>query len=155
MKLLLVEDNQKKLEKIRSFLISEYPNVTIEERTSYNSASKEIILNYKNYDLILLDMSMQTYDISVEESGGDPEPLAGKNILNQMYLREIPTKVLVVTMYENFVDGTRITKLDEILRFEYPDNYCGFIFFSHINNDWAIKLSQLIKEIYDKYINNG
>jgi CheY-like chemotaxis protein len=146
-RILIVEDNHKKLEKLKTFLESEYKDVQLEERTSYNSASKEIALNFSRYDLILLDMSMQTYDISNEESGGEPEPLAGKNILRQMYFREIPTKVLVVTMYENFVDGTKITQLNEELKKEYPDNYCGYIFFSHNNFDWATNLKESINKL--------
>jgi CheY-like chemotaxis protein len=146
-RILIVEDNHKKLEKLKSFLESEYKDIKLAEKTSYNSASKEIALNYSKYDLILLDMSMQTYDISIEESGGEPEPLAGKNILRQMYFREIPTKVLVVTMYENFVDGTSIIKLDEVLKNEYPANYCGYIFFSHNNFDWSIDLKESINKI--------
>lgn len=145
--ILIVEDNQKKLEKLKFFLETEFNGVNLEERTSYNSASKEIALNYERYDLVLLDMSMQTYDISNDESGGEPEPLAGKNILRQMYLRDIPTKVIVVTMYENFVDGTKITQLDEELKTEYPDNYFGFIFFSHTNFDWSIKLKESINKL--------
>ncbi|KGO85899.1 hypothetical protein Q765_13785 [Flavobacterium rivuli WB 3.3-2 = DSM 21788] len=147
LRILIVEDNQKKLEKIRKFLADEFSNILINEKMSYNSASREIVLNYNNYDLILLDMSMQTYDISDDESGGEPEPLAGKNILKQIYLRNIPTKVIVVTMYENFVDGTRIKQLDEELAHDFADNYCGYIFFSHINTEWAIKLKELIIKI--------
>jgi CheY-like chemotaxis protein len=145
--ILIVEDSHRKLEKLKEFLQKEFHNTLLEERTSYNSASKEIALNYLKYDLILLDMSMQTYDISKEESGGESEPLAGKNILKQMYLREIPTKVLVVTMYENFIDGTKIARLDEELKAEYPDNYCGFVFFSYTNTDWSIQLKEAIKKI--------
>ena len=85
--------------------------------------------------------------ISNDESGGEPEPLAGRNILRQMYLRDIPTKVVVVTMYENFVDGTRISKLDEMLKNEYPDNYCGFVFFSHTNFDWSQQLKLSIDKL--------
>jgi CheY-like chemotaxis protein len=146
-RILIVEDNEKKLEKLRSFLETEFSSIELEERTSYNSASKEIALNYENYDLILLDMSMQTYDISNEESGGEPEPLAGKNILKQMYLRDIPTKVIVVTMYENYVDGTRIKQLDEELSENFPDNYNGYIFFSHNNFDWSKNLKESIKKL--------
>lgn len=146
-RILIVEDNHLKLEKIKSFLSSEFTSIELEEKTSYNSASKEIALNYKKYDLILLDMSMQTYDISTEESGGEPEPLAGKNILKQIYLREIPTKVLVVTMYENFIDGTKISQLDDELKHDYPDNYCGYIFFSHTNLEWATDLKNLINKL--------
>ena len=146
-RILIVEDNEKKLEKLRTFLVAEFSTINLEERTSYNSASKEIALNYENYDLILLDMSMQTYDISNEESGGEPEPLAGKNILKQMYLRDIPTKVIVVTMYENFIDGTRIKQLDEELLKDFPDNYMGYIFFSHNNFDWSKKLKESINKL--------
>lgn len=146
-RILIVEDNHKKLEKIKFFLETEFSDIELIERTSYNSASKEIALNYEKYDLILLDMSMQTYDISNDESGGEPEPLAGKNILKQIYLRDIPTKVLVVTMYENFVDGTKIKQLDLEFNLEYPDNYCGFIFFSHTNFDWSLELKKSINKI--------
>ncbi|WNH12284.1 response regulator [Thalassobellus suaedae] len=146
-RILIVEDNEKKIEKLRDFLNEEFPEIAVEEKRSYNSALKEIAINYDNYDLILLDMSMQTYDISNEESGGEPEPLAGKNILKQMYLREIPTKVIVVTMYENYIDGTKIKQLDIELSKNFPDNYFGYIFFSHSNFDWAKKLEQEIKKI--------
>ncbi|MDK2773332.1 MAG: response regulator [Flavobacterium sp.] len=146
-KILIVEDNQKKLEKLKTFLYEEYVDIEITERMSYNSATREIVLNYNNYDLILLDMSMQTYDVSDDESGGEPEPLAGKNILKQIYLRNIPIKVIVVTMYENFVDGTKIKELNEELIQEFNENYCGYIFFSHINLEWSIKLKELINKI--------
>ncbi len=146
-RILIVEDNHKKLEKLLKFLHSEYPEFELIEKTSYNSASNEIALNHARYDLMLLDMSMQTYDISDEESGGEPEPLAGKNILKQMYLREIPTKVIVVTMYENYVDGTRLKELDEELREDYPENYSGYIFFSHKNLDWSKDLKKSINKI--------
>lgn len=142
---LIVEDNQRKLEKLRDFMSTEFPQCVCEERMSYNSANKEIAINHEKYDLILLDMSMQTFDISDDESGGDPEPLAGRNILSQIYLRDIKTKVIVVTMYENYVDGTKLKLLDQELRQEYSENYCGYIFFSHNNTDWYLKLKTLIK----------
>ncbi|MCS3174049.1 hypothetical protein [Bacteroides thetaiotaomicron] len=113
---------------MKEYISKEFPDYEITDRQSYNSATKEIVLNYKNYDLMLLDMSMQTYDISEDEMGGEPEPLAGTKILSQMYLREITVKVIVVTMYENFV-GTKIKQLDENLRNEYADIYCGYVFF--------------------------
>ncbi|UVO73506.1 response regulator [Bacteroides thetaiotaomicron] len=72
MRILIVEDNQKKLDKLKEYISKEFPDYEITDRQSYNSATKEIVLNYKNYDLMLLDMSMQTYDISEDEMGGEP-----------------------------------------------------------------------------------
>lgn len=145
-RILIVEDNQGKLQKIRSFLQDQYPDYEVFDQQSYNSAKKEIILNYKSYDLILLDMSMQTYNISDNETGGEPEPLAGKKILNEMYLNDINIKVLVITMFESFV-GIKTAELDYSLTEEFGDIYCGYVFFSHSNNDWQSNLKQKLKNL--------
>lgn len=145
-KILIIEDEQEKLNHLKDFLKEEFPSVEYEERRSYNSASREIVENYKLYDLILLDMSMTTYDVTVEESGGIPEPLAGANILDTIYLRDIPTKVIVVTMYESFA-GKKLADFDAELKNDYPDNYIGFVFFSHKKTDWKLKLKNQINSI--------
>jgi DNA-binding LytR/AlgR family response regulator len=142
-KILIIEDEQRKLDHLKEFLNMEFPDIEFEEKHSYNSALKEIVENHKKYDLLLLDMSMTTYDVSVEESGGVPEPLAGENILDAMYLNEIPTKVIVVTMYESFV-GKKLKAFDIELKENYPDNYLGFVFFSHKNTDWRTELKKYI-----------
>lgn len=146
-KILLIEDNQSKLEKIKLFLSESFPQFEVEIRTSFNSGLTEIVGNYLMYEFILLDMSMQIYDISNEESGGDPIPLAGKNILANMYYREIPNRVIVITMYENFVDGTKIHDLDKNLADEFPDNYKGYVSFSHSNKKWMEDLKTAINKI--------
>ena len=91
--------------------------------------------------------SMPNYDISSEDSGGDWMPLAGKKILKEMYLRDIPTKTIVVTMHGSFDDGTRITELDSDLKQEFPDNYIGYVFYSEINDEWQEKLEKLINDV--------
>ena len=145
-KILIIEDEQKKLDNLKDFLTAEFSNVEFKEKRSYNSALREIIENHKNYNLVLLDMSMTTYDVSVEESGGIPEPLAGENILDAMYLNEIPTKVVVVTMYESFA-GKKLKTFDVELKENYPDNYLGYVFFSHKNTDWKLELKKYINSI--------
>ena len=142
-KILIIEDEQRKLDYLKDFLKMEFPDIEFEEKHSYNSALKEIVENHTKYNLILLDMSMSTYDVSVEESGGVPEPLAGENILDAMFLNEIPTKVIVVTMYESFV-GKKLTAFNIELKENYPDNYLGFVFFSHKNTDWRVELKKYI-----------
>ena len=145
-RILIIEDEPRKLDNIKDFLRKNFPSIEYDEKHSYNSASKEIVDNYKSYDLVLLDMSMSTYDITVEESGGVPEPLAGANILDAMYLRDIPTKVIVVTMYESFV-GKKLVDFDLELKNNYPDNYYGYVFFSYQKTDWKPKLKQYISAL--------
>ena len=145
-KILIVEDIETKLESIIEFLNKEFPFLEYVAKRSYNSATKEIFENYSKYDLILLDMSMTTYEISVEESGGVPEPLAGENILDTMYLMDISTKVIVVTMYESHV-GKKLVEFDSELRANYPENYIGYVFFSYKKNDWQNKLKNYITSL--------
>lgn len=145
-KILIIEDEPRKSDQLKTFLNTEFSTVEIENKRSYNSALREIIENHSIYDLILLDMSMSTYDVSIEESGGVPEPLAGENILDAMYLNEIPTKVIVVTMYESFV-GKKLIEFDSELKKNYPENYLGFVFFSHKNTDWKSDLKNYINSI--------
>ena len=107
-RILIIEDNEAKLNRIRTFLRESYSKIEICDQQSYNSALNEVLYHGKEYDLILLDVSMYTYDINKEDNGGEPEPMAGSSILRYMLLRRIKTPVIVVTMYENFVDGMKI-----------------------------------------------
>jgi DNA-binding NarL/FixJ family response regulator len=147
MKLLLIEDNNYKVEQLQKFLVETFSSISLEIRKSYHSGLKELLMASDNYDLVLLDISMPTYDIKAGEPGGDPMPLAGKLLLNEMYLRDIKTKVIVVTMYESFVDGTKLSALDLQLKREFRDNYRGFVYFSPGNTNWKEALLDKIKEV--------
>lgn len=144
MKILFIEDHPYKRAQIISFLEEEIPNTSIISKGSYNSGLKELILNNIEYDFLLLDISMPIYDISPEESGGEFMPQAGKLILKEMFLREIPTRVIVVTMYENYVDGTSIFKLDKELKEEFSENYLGYAYFTPNNTIWKEQISRLL-----------
>jgi DNA-binding NarL/FixJ family response regulator len=145
MKILFIEDHPLKQAQINNFVVEKFSDCQIESKNSYISGLKELIKNHSNYDVLLLDISMPNYDISSEDSGGDWMPLAGKNILKEMYLRDIPTKAIVVTMHGSFDDGTKITELDSELKKEFSDNYIGYVFYSQLNEDWKDKICQLLK----------
>lgn len=146
-RVLVIEDNEAKLNKIKQFCEDYWPGYIVECRCSYNSALSEVVHHGKKYDVILLDVSMNTYDISGGESDGEQEPLAGSNILRFMKLRKIYVPVIVVTMYESFVDGIKIDKLDEGFKEKYPEFYKGFVYYSLKNEDWITKLNNLMKTI--------
>ena len=147
MKILLVEDNQDKINKIGAFLKEEFNDYYIEIKTSYQSALKEIMSNHSKYSLILLDISLPTYDVAPDEPGGEPMPLAGEGILKEMYYADIMTNVIVVTMYVNFVDKTKIEDLDKRFIEEYSDNYKGYVYFASNQNSWKEKLKNKINAL--------
>lgn len=144
MKILVIEDHPYKLGQILGFLSENYPQASIAVKNSYNSGLRELILHGAEYKLLLLDISMPNYDISPEENGGDFLPFAGKLILKELYLREIPTKAVVVTMHGSFEDGTKLSELDKSLLAEFSDNYTGYVYFSPISTEWKGQLANLI-----------
>jgi DNA-binding NarL/FixJ family response regulator len=147
MRILFIEDHPLKQAQINKYIKEVFVDCIIELKNSYISGLKELKNNYSNYDVLLLDISMPNYDISSEDSGGDWMPLAGKKILKEMYLRDIPTKTIVVTMHGSFDDGTKITELDSSFKNEFSDNYIGYVFYSQINEDWKDKLYQLLNTL--------
>lgn len=145
-KILIIEDNETKLQHIRAFCKQSLKQCVLIDKQSYNSAQQEVIFHGEEYDLILLDVSMNTYDTQKEDNG-EQEPLAGANILRFMKLRRIPTPVVVVTMYESFVDGVRINALDERFKTQYKDIYRGFVYYNLKSDDWKDELMLKLNEI--------
>ena len=143
---LLVEDYEEKAKNITDFLASEFPDFKVERCTAYNTAQETIFENPDKYDLILLDMSMTTYDLDTDASGGKPEPTAGNDLLEGMYLRDIPTPVIVVTMY-NVFGRKELSAFDVELKQNYPQNYKSYVFYSSQRNDWKNDLKKKITEV--------
>ncbi|WP_304522556.1 response regulator [Bacteroides acidifaciens] len=145
-KILIIEDNAPKLQDLKSFCHDNIQSCELSDRQSYNSAQQEVIFHGSEYDLILLDVSMNTYDTKKDDNG-EQEPLAGSNILRFMKLRHIKTPVIVVTMYESFVDGVRINALDKRFKSQYEDIYKGFVYYNLKNEDWKEELLEKINNI--------
>lgn len=147
-KILLVEDYEEKANNIFTFLKQEFPDYIVKLCTSYNSAQEEIFEHGSDFSLILLDMSMSTYDLSTDASGGLPEPSAGQYILEGMFLREIMTPVIVVTMY-NVFGRKQLDAFDMDLKKDYPQNYRSYVYYSSQKNDWKNNLRKQIKDIIE------
>ena len=145
-RILIIEDNETKLQHIRTFCQQHLKQCVLNDKQSYNSAQQEVMFHGAEYDLILLDVSMNTYDTQKEDIG-EQEPLAGANILRFMKLRRISPPVVVVTMYESFVDGVRINALDERFKTQYKEIYKGFVYYNLKSDDWKDELMLKLNEI--------
>ena len=55
--ILIIEDNEIKLEKVKNFCQKTYSSFRVEDRNSYNSALQEVIMHGNKYDVILLDVA--------------------------------------------------------------------------------------------------
>ena len=64
-----------------------------------------------------------------------------------MKLRDIFSPVVVVTMYESFVDGLLINALDERFRVQYKEIYKGFVYYNLKSDDWKDQLMSKLNKI--------
>lgn len=143
MKTLIIEDDANKMEALMSFL-QDYSYMEISTQTSFHSGIHSLI--EQHYDLVLLDMSMPMYDITVRDNGGRPLPLAGRDILFTISRKKIKTNVIVVTQYESF-EGTTLQQLDYDLNNSFPDLYYGAIYYNTTHDSWKDQLRDMLKEI--------
>lgn len=144
---LLIEDDKKKIEDIKAFLSLYLPKANLVIKESYQSGLRELLFN--NYDLLLLDMSIPTWDKSSEESGGNYEKFGGYKILKESTRKKKSVKTILITMFDDFGEGdTSITlsELDQALEHEFSEIYRGAIFYSSRESNWRDELKLLIDQ---------
>jgi CheY-like chemotaxis protein len=155
MRLLLVEDEGPKGEKIASCLIDKFPGIDISLAKSVRSALKK--LDQIPYDLVVLDMSLPTFDISEDEHGGRPQGFGGVEVMRDMVNYEIIAPVIVVTAYEYFsadsdedlAHGKESTlmELKDELGDEFPEIFIELIKYDTFTDEWQAQLVESISTI--------
>ena len=154
MKILLIEDNDGKRDRIKEFLLRSGKVTTVEERRSYNSGIRALMAD--RFDLVLLDMSLPTYDKTEREPGGSMRVFGGMDILSQMKRRTIKCPVVVVTQFDFFdtFDGSgkklSLAAVKEELEREYKGNFWGLVSYNASKGDWENDLANLLATISRK-----
>ncbi len=148
MKLLIVEDEEPKLRHISSYLSKLLPDARLIEALSVRSAMEA--LDKDIFDLIILDMSLPTFDIKGAESGGRPQGFGGTNLMREMDLNDQTIPVIVLTGYEAFTKSggeVGLKAMNKELTEEFPDFFRGILHFNSAYGDWKIQLNLMLKEI--------
>jgi len=157
MKILIVEDDQYKSEAISEFLITEFRSPEIVIKDSLASGIFEVLDNGE-FDIILLDMSMPSFDVtSKDPSGGTPESYAGEDFLSQMTVLGVNIPIVVVTQYDNFgTDDSQmsLTALDKKLRHNHSEIYEGSVYFKSSSISWKKELKGIITGIINANTNS-
>ncbi|MBD9573695.1 response regulator [Pseudomonas sp. PDM23] len=155
MRLLLVEDEGPKAEKIVSCLLRGLDEPDIHVAKSVRSALKR--LDQIPYDLVVLDMSLPTFDVSEDEHGGRPQGFGGVEVMRDMINYEVRTPVIVVTAYEHFIaDGdeelahgkeSTIKELRDELCLEFSEIFIELIKYDTFTDEWQAQLLESIGDI--------
>lgn len=148
MKFLLIEDDSNKSKQILDFLSETYPDTTTELRRSYQSGLKEIFS--QEYDLVLLDMQLPTFDIKSGEDGYKFRKLAGVDILNELKRKGKKCKIIIITQFETFGEGEFFIELKDLkrsLKEEYKELYIDTVYYNASQTTWKKELGKFINKI--------
>lgn len=145
MNVLIIEDDPNKLSQLVSFLQAELPDARLTERRSYQSGLKEAVHNPP--ELLVLDMTLPTYDVGGVEKGGRFRFLAGREILSHLQRRKITSKIIVVTQFDVFGEGAALVTLAELrknLEREFGPQYLGTVYYKPAESSWQADLRKVL-----------
>lgn len=141
MEVLVIEDNANKLKQIKEFFAEYYPDWSLTESHSFKDGLLKVY--EAKWKLIILDMTLPTYEINYNENCDDILAVAGKNIMKRMINKKINIPVIIITQFEKF-DNEKVTL--ESLNREFEEDFKavwkGTVFYE--NDDWRALLRKLI-----------
>jgi CheY-like chemotaxis protein len=120
-------------------------------RTSRLGARRAIdFLRLENVDLVLLDMSLPTFDIAAKERGGRPQGAGGIEIIRFLDMMDQAVQIVVVTAYPAIqIDGRQQTldEVDALLREEHPNLYRSLVYFNSVYGGWRQELETAMRDL--------
>lgn len=146
MRVLLVEDEDPKRDHLIACLSRISMQIQLVIAKSVRSAVDE--LRKEHFDLVILDMSLPTFDIKINEAGGRPQGFGGVEVMRYMERLEVKTPVVVVTAYEAFSEDGReldLTSLTAQLNRDHANVFVELIYYNSISGSWEEKLKNTVK----------
>jgi CheY-like chemotaxis protein len=104
---LLVEDDEFKATDLVRLLLEHLPSPQVTRAASVTSALRAITSD--RFDLIVLDMSLPTFDLSGPGGGGSPQGQGGVEVLRLANRIRAEAQYIVVTQYPDIeIDGSDV-----------------------------------------------
>ena len=148
MKILMIADDKNKSTQIIERLSSYFTDIDFTVKRSFQQGVKT--LRSSSFDVLLLDMTLPTFDIDINSSGGKIRNFAGMDILDVMQQRQIVLKTIVITQYESFGEElVTISQMKDILRDRYNKNFVDIIYYSSSSKSWFESLKKLLGDLYE------
>ena len=149
MRILIVEDEPNKERKIKEFLYSLF-SVELDVVRSVISAKLKL-KEKKDYDFVLLDMTLPLYDNDDLDYIDDNEfeTFGGECILDEIERLCIHTKVVIITAFDVLGDGAQHIDLETLsnrIKHEFPELFVGSVFYNATSTKWKEELKELLKK---------
>jgi CheY-like chemotaxis protein len=149
MNVLLVEDDQFKARRLEDLVSQLQPEAKLARASSVTSSTRALEMS-NNLDLIVLDMSLPTFDVGPREAGGRPQGFGGREVMRFMINNDISIPVIVVTQFERFGEPGRETDLPTLtasLKAEFSDLFRGAVFYDATSDRWREEFSKLLASL--------
>lgn len=147
MKILIAEDENQKLAHIREWVCGFFKGADILIAKSVKAANE--MLEDHSPEVMMLDMSLPTFEIGVGEPGGRPQGFGGVEVLRFADFLNLRVATFVITAFEGFENGSKTVDLAELrakLADEHEGNFRGVVYYSGLGGDWGGELRRLVRE---------
>ncbi|MES2264294.1 MAG: response regulator [Pseudomonadota bacterium] len=144
----IVEDSPLKAELLGKFLIERFPILNVHIAGSYQSGLK--LIEKESPGLIILDMTLPNFDRLPNAREGRLRPIGGYDMMRKIKLREVQTRIIVVTQLESFGEGEDEVSFEEMAArcaTEFSQTYVGSVYFDQREAAWQDELENYIKKV--------
>ena len=148
MKILLVEDIEYKRDKVIGLLESISADVSVDVAKSYVSAVNSA--TSKTYDLIILDMSLPTYDKGPNENGGRFRVYGGKDIIRKLMRGKEHPVVVVLTQHTTFGEigeQKNTDTLSQELNALMGSKFIGIVKYDSTKPQWKDEIKKVVQDL--------
>jgi CheY-like chemotaxis protein len=105
--------------------------------------------------VILLDMTMPTFDVGGKETGGYERRYACFEVLRRLKRRRKARRVIIVTQFERFGEGADQMTLDQLkeqLATQYPENYIVTVYYQASDAQWREDLKAALEMAIERVV---
>src|ERR1019366_6515221 len=145
--ILIIEDDSQKAEKIKSLIEEIDPDGRMQICRSYQGGLRWLSDASHIVDLVVLDMSLPTFDPIPDQRPGRPRPLGGYDLMRKIRRTGHEPAVVVLTAPENFGSRSEQITFEELesrCATEFPDMFKGAIHYSQSSSAWRSELVAII-----------
>lgn len=144
-RVLIVEDSDHKRERIVALVQEVFAELHLDQALSFTSACASV--GAQEFDVVIMDMSLPTYDRSRTDTGGALRTFGGREVARKMIRRKLSATIVFVTQYDSFSDVGRshsLPSLEKELAAECGENFGGLVYFDTSKSAWREELRKIL-----------
>lgn len=156
MRIFVIEDDLLKARSLGNFISVEFPELETEVFRSFRSGLSAIQAGLPS--LVILDMTLPTYDRSPGVREGRLRPLGGYDLMRKVQRLKLRPIMIVVTQLESFGEGQNQVSFQEITarcEREFPAFFGGSVYYHPTSSSWGVELKAALTAATERVRKDG